>query len=296
MKLIFIHGRAQGGYNPKDLKKLWIETLKQGLAYHRLELPADLQVEFPFYGDRLDELVAAAKKAKPKSAQATRSNEVAIEDQEELAFVQDYLTEIVAQADLSRAEQHELMLDLKKTRGFFNWQVVQKILEALDKKGIGGNWVIKNVTRDVFAYLTIPAIKTEINQIVKEKFDQTPCVVVGHSLGSIVSYLILKENPQYPVKKLITVGSPLGVKSVQKFLGHPLVMPSCIQSKEWFNAYDERDFVALFPLDKEYFNVQPPIMNKRDINNQTDNRHGIDGYLNDPIIAKTIYDALISIG
>lgn len=295
MKLIFIHGRAQGGYNPEDLKELWTKSLKQGLAYHKLELPAGLQIEFPFYGDRLDELVAAAKKAKTKPAQATRGNEAAFEDQEELEFIQDYLTEMVAQADLSRAEQHELMLDLKKTRGFFNWQAVQNILETLDKKGIGGNWVIKNVTRDVFAYLTIPAIKAEINQIVKEKFDQTPCVVVGHSLGSIVSYLILKENPQYPVKKLITVGSPLGVKSVQKFLGRPLVMPACIQSKEWFNAYDERDFVALFPLDKEYFNIQPPITNLQEINNQTSNRHGIDGYLNDPIIAKTIYDALISI-
>ena len=295
MKLIFIHGRAQGGYDPEALKKLWTETLEQGLAYNKLKLPEGLQIEFPYYGDRLDELVAAAKKAKSKSAQPTRSNETAIEDQEELEFLQDYLIEIVEQAELSRADQQALMNKLKKERGILNWEVIQNILETLDKKGIGGNWVIKTVTRDVFAYLTTPSIKTEINGIVQAKFDQTPCVVVGHSLGSIVSYLILKENPQYSVKKLITVGSPLGVKSVQKFLGRPLLMPACIQSREWFNAYDERDFVALFPLDKEYFNIQPPIINLREINNQTPNRHGIDGYLNDPIVAKTIYDALNSI-
>lgn len=295
MKLIFIHGRAQGGYDPEALKKLWTETLEQGLVYNQLKLPEGLQIEFPYYGDRLDEMVAEAKKAKPKPTQATRSNADTLEDQDELAFLQDYLIEIVGKADLSRGDQQELMNKLKKERGILNWEIVQNILEDLDKKGIGGNWVIKTVTRDVFAYLTIPSIKTEINEIVQKKFDQTPCVVVGHSMGSIVSYLILRDNPQYSVKKLITVGSPLGVKSVQKFLGRPLVMPACIQSREWFNAYDERDFVALFPLDKEYFNIQPPITNLREINNQTKNRHGIDGYLNDPIVAKTIYDALISI-
>lgn len=295
MKLIFIHGRAQGGYDPEALKKLWTETLEQGLAYNQLKLPEGLQIEFPYYGDRLDEMVAEAKKAKPKPTQATRSSADTLEDQDELAFLQDYLIEIVGKADLSRGDQQELMNKLKKERGILNWEIVQNILEDLDKKGIGGNWVIKTVTRDVFAYLTIPSIKTEINEIVQKKFDQTPCVVVGHSMGSIVSYLILRDNPQYSVKKLITVGSPLGVKSVQKFLGRPLVMPACIQSREWFNAYDERDFVALFPLDKEYFNIQPPITNLREINNQTKNRHGIDGYINDPIVAKTIYDALISI-
>lgn len=295
MKLIFIHGRAQGGYDPNELKKLWTKTLEKGLEANGLKLPKDLQVEFPFYGDRLDALVAEAKKPKPAPTQATRSNEAVLEETEELEFIRDYLTEIIEQADLPRAEQHQLMVDLQKKRGILNWAIVQHVLEILDHKGIGGNWVIKAVTPDVFAYLTVKTIKEEINNMVKEKFDQTPCVVVGHSLGSVLSYLILKENPQYPVKKLITLGSPLGVKAVQKLLEKPLIMPACIQSKEWFNAYDERDFVALFPLDKEYFNIQPPIINKRDIHNQTKNRHGIDGYLNDPIVAKTIYDALTAL-
>jgi hypothetical protein len=111
-------------------------------------------------------------------------------------------------------------------------------------------------------------------------------------LGSIVSYLVLKNNPHFKVKKYITVGSPLGSVSVNKYLELPLEMPQCIQNG-WFNAYDERDVVALNPLDNRYFDINPSIENKNDVNNHTDNRHGIVGYLNDAVIAKKIYDSLM---
>jgi hypothetical protein len=56
----------------------------------------------------------------------------------------------------------------------------------------------------------------------------------------------------------------------------------------WFNAYDDRDVVALLPLDGQTFNVTPPIENKGDVRNFTDNRHGIEGYLVDPVVAQQV--------
>lgn len=53
----------------------------------------------------------------------------------------------------------------------------------------------------------------------------------------------------------------------------------------WLNGYDERDVVALFPLDADNFDVTPAIENINDLRNQTDNRHGISGYLDKPGIA-----------
>jgi len=52
--------------------------------------------------------------------------------------------------------------------------------------------------------------------------------------------------------------------------------------------------VALNPLDSLNFPVAPPseIENKGDLKNKTSNNHGIVGYLNDAVVAKTIYDAL----
>ena len=50
--------------------------------------------------------------------------------------------------------------------------------------------------------------------------------------------------------------------------------------------------VALHPLDTATFNITPSIENKTDVDNQTDNRHGIAGYLDDATVAKRIRDAL----
>ncbi|MGZ4895289.1 MAG: hypothetical protein ACXVJ0_02545, partial [Candidatus Angelobacter sp.] len=74
----------------------------------------------------------------------------------------------------------------------------------------------------------------------------------------------------------------------------PIRCPEC--ASEWFNAMDERDVVALYPLDPNCFPldpINPAIENKRDVRNNTTNRHGIGGYLNDKEVAKRIYDALV---
>lgn len=111
-------------------------------------------------------------------------------------------------------------------------------------------------------------------------------------MGSIVSYIVLNKNPDYNVKKYITVGSPLGLKSIEKYLGASKRMPECIKNG-WYNAFDERDFVALKPLDKIHFNIRPAIENYDKVLNFTDNKHGIAGYLEDKIVAERIYQGLI---
>ena len=67
-------------------------------------------------------------------------------------------------------------------------------------------------------------------------------------------------------------------------------MPSA--TKSWYNALDEGDFIALYPLDAQHFPITPPIKNKTDINNTTNNQHGIIGYLPDPEVATAIYEGL----
>jgi pimeloyl-ACP methyl ester carboxylesterase len=39
-------------------------------------------------------------------------------------------------------------------------------------------------------------------------------VVVGHSLGSVVAYEALCAHPEWPVRTLVTLGSPLGLRLV----------------------------------------------------------------------------------
>jgi len=50
--------------------------------------------------------------------------------------------------------------------------------------------------------------------------------------------------------------------------------------------------VALYPLDAANFPVSPAVTNDNQVNNHTDNRHSVDGYLDSPIVARWILDAL----
>ena len=69
--------------------------------------------------------------------------------------------------------------------------------------------------------------------------------------------------------------------------------PECVDS--WFNAFDTRDIVPLYPLDPRNFPLDPElpaVENYADVRNKTDNRHGIAGYLDDKEVARRIYDVL----
>jgi hypothetical protein len=57
MRLLLVHGRSQGGKDPTTLKAQWLEALTKGLSKSGLQMPPDVQVDFPFYGDRLDEFI-----------------------------------------------------------------------------------------------------------------------------------------------------------------------------------------------------------------------------------------------
>ncbi len=55
MRLLLVHGRSQQHQDPVKLKADWLAALDKGLQKSGLSLPADVAVDFPFYGDKLDE-------------------------------------------------------------------------------------------------------------------------------------------------------------------------------------------------------------------------------------------------
>lgn len=288
MKLIFVHGRAQEDFEEVALKQTWIESFEKGLNKSGLTLPNDVTIEFPYYGKMLKQLVDEALKPM-ESNNVTRSGFKPTVS-EEIQFFESFLGEIALNSDLPESQKKEILKLSEQERGPLNWEFVHKIVSCLDTKGYFATTLLKKFTLDVFLYLNIHEIKKQINQKVECVFDDEPCVVVGHSLGSIISYMVLSNNPNLQVKKLITLGSPLGMNSLRTHL-EPKRMPPCVKNG-WYNAYDERDFIALKPLNNVNFNSNPEIINSNHVDNFTDNRHGIVGYLEDGEVAKEIYNAL----
>ena len=156
----------------------------------------------------------------------------------------------------------------------------------MDKHAGGVNqFTLERFTRDVFLYTRRSLVQETIDKIVADELTEEPTIVVGHSLGSVVAYSVLRYDERHlDVPLFVTVGSPLGVRTIRNRF-RPLKRP---EVGHWFNAFDDRDVVSLYPLDGENFGVEPAIENYDDVNNHTDNRHGIVGYLDDKTVAGRI--------
>lgn len=286
MKLVMVHGRGQAGKDPATLKKEWTDALGYGLLRATRSLPAGTVVEFPFYGDELERLVQLTNTPLgiDASAKGTQSDA-------EKGLRGEILEDLAAAMGVTREDIEREYAGQPLAKGPENWEWVQAVLRAVDRVPGVNSSAIDTFTRDVYVYLTYPGVRARIDRIVDDAIGTVPCVVLAHSLGTIVAYnVLLKRGASPAVARFVTVGSPLGVRAIKRHLETPLRSPACVG--HWFNAYDERDVVALVALDARGFDVAPPIENKGDVLNFTDNRHGIVGYLADPVVAGRIVELL----
>jgi len=293
-KLVFIHGRAQQNKDAAALKKEWIAAFREGLERNGLDLPIpETDIRFPYYGDTLYQL---AQGEDPATAAAVVVKGTGPADDAERKFMQDVLNEIAEKAGIDEDEIAKEMPAEVVEKGPLNWGWVQGVLKVIDRRvPFGSSASVALFTKDVYQYLTNKVISKKIDDGIVQAFQPNePTVVVSHSLGTVVAYSIVRRETKprnWKISNFITVGSPLGVTKIRQSLA-PIRYPDPMG--DWFNAFDERDVVALYALQKPHFDVSPSkITNKSNVRNQTENRHGISGYLNDPEVAKRIYDAIV---
>jgi hypothetical protein len=299
-ELVLVHGRSQEGKDAKALKAEWLDALDEGLCKSGLRLPIpEESVRLPFYGDTLYEL----SQGMPADAAAdviVRGDAQEV-DREELRFTRAVMQEIAKKSGIAEEQIAAAVGQDVVARGPQNWEWFQGILRVIDRfVPFGSGSSVALFTRDVYQYLKNSAIREHIEKGVREAFsDQVETVVVSHSLGTVVAYNLLRREGHLRNWKLplfVTLGSPLAINEIRKTLRSfaPTRCPECASA--WFNAMDQRDVVALYPLDTQCFPLnplQPAIENKTDVRNRTRNRHGIAGYLDDKDVAKRIYDALV---
>ena len=287
LQLVFVHGRSQQGRSSDEIKAEWLGALQKGAEAIGRVLPIDLDVAVPFYGDKLDEF-ARAFEIPLTSDIHTRGDET---QDEFLEFQADLAEQVRVRAGVTDAEIDMEYGDNPRQRGPQNWEWVQAILRALDKhSSVASRVTLETFTRDVFLYTRRQGVRDEIDGIVGGALTEQPTIVVAHSLGSVVAYNVLRtdrRNLQVPL--YLTVGCPLGVRAVRDQL-RPLKFPAHV--KAWYNALDPRDVVALYPLDSQNFPITPAVENYAKVQNHTDNRHGIVGYLDNAEIVGHILGSL----
>lgn len=291
MRVLLIHGRGQADKDPVALEKQWVDTLESGFEAAGRPWPTDVEFDFPYYGDVLDELVERANLRDPddvaaKGAGAQREYET---------FMQQVLTEMQeTHPDLSEAAiRAAYPAEDIGTKGPQNWGWVRAIARFVDDRWAGAaSFTIESFLRDVHMYVNIRQVTKRVDDIVVERLTTEPTLVIGHSLGSVVGYNVLKNrSPDVNIIGYLTVGSPLGLRSISSRLGVPAQVAA---PGRWFNAFDPRDIVALNPLDATHFSTNPAIENHAQVSNVTSSRHGIVGYLNDARVAEWVADVMAS--
>jgi hypothetical protein len=288
MRILFIHGRAQQGREQEILGKEWKDALIQSFTNAKIDVP-HFDFDFPYYGDELvrlqgqfqEQISSGAFKMKGKIGNPVE------------AFERELLLELGDNAKIDLAEAAREFGPEIVEKGVANHKLPLYIIRYLDKYWRGaGNYSISKVTRDVAAYLIVPSIRRTINNIVREKLTGEPTIVIAHSLGSVIAYDILRELPaeKSKIRSVITLGSPLGVQAIKRQLDGSPTGPECLIGN-WLNLRDNLDLVALNALDGVNFNVSPPIENI-DIENSSDDHHGISGYLSNIEVARFILKEL----
>ncbi len=119
--------------------------------------------------------------------------------------------------------------------------------------------------QQVRRYMTDPEVRRTVQERVAAEVGEDTCVVVGHSLGSVVAYEALCAHPQWPVQALVTLGSPLGIRNLifDRLIPAPVAgdsgglagaWPGGVRS--WVNVADAGDVVALVKDLRPLFGVR----------------------------------------
>ncbi|MGH3778647.1 MAG: hypothetical protein ACRDRR_23390 [Pseudonocardiaceae bacterium] len=147
---------------------------------------------------------------------------------------------------------------------------VQAALRALSGSrffaAVGQRALLGNL-RQVRDYLHQPEVRQEARRRVAGAVDKDTRVLVGHSLGSVVAYEALCANPDWPVRMLVTLGSPLGIANLIFDRLQPTPWLASAAGRDprgrwpgkeriWNNIADEADVVAMVKDLRPLFGAQ----------------------------------------
>lgn len=288
MRLVFVHGINQQGRSAALLRDMWVADLERGIG--RSGALAGVEVVQPFYGDLLHDLAGSR-------GETGMEEGIEAADPDAAAFLEAALAEQAEDMGATEAEIAEAVAAEPGSieEGIFPMDrrinALVGLLERLSP--LRGNLALR-VLGQAHAYLKRPAVGAAVDAVVRPALEAPgPMIVVAHSLGTVVTYRLLRalaaQGQPADVPLYVTLGSPLTLAAVQGALGGPFVVPAGVA--KWINARDPDDFIS---LDR---GLAPPVFaagieNIGDLDNRGADAHAIPGYLACRSVARRVGDAL----
>jgi hypothetical protein len=317
--LVLLHGRSQhlpralrGEQGRVDahveaLKRSWLAGLTKGLALANRPPVAERDVYFPFYGNRIADLVDE------RTARGLQAPELELDTEGAIGTRDEMILQAAAELGFDPAVELQYTdpaLAKDVTAEEINWSaglrlpVVRAALQFIARKTGTAEFVIEEHLSDVAYYLADAEIRRSVLGIAQATLTEArrqhdSIVVVSHSLGTVVAYdLLATADTARPVTFLLTAGSPLGLPAVQRHLvggargtvpGLPTIDTDV--NPRWLNAYDVSDVVALIHPLRDCFRGGRESIRDVVTHNPT-GPHSISDYLSDPDVAVAVATAL----
>ncbi|MFJ2598161.1 trypsin-like serine peptidase [Streptomyces erythrochromogenes] len=281
--LVFLHGRSQQGKDPEVLRRGWTGGLNHGLTRAGLRTVDPEHVWFPYYGDRIVEVIGQheALPASYADAPAVAALE-AFAARSEQGTYEQLVMEAAVLAGMppngQEAAENIGSTIVGSLQGALGWLAAKTDVDAL---------AIATVFRDVDAYLSDQTVREAVLDRVSEEIPhEGELVLVTHSLGTVVGMDLVANRlpPSMKVTLLVTAGSPLGMNAVTSRLIPPGThRPRVV--REWVNAWCPTDAVAIgCPLEP----VWGKLTEEHAVVNASDRAHSIEEYLAHPEVATAI--------
>lgn len=299
VNVLLVHGRSRPLFGQQRTREQWLVALHSGFDAADLPMPVrDEDIQLPWYGDSLTQLVGGAPRA-----EAERVSLRGDMPSDERAFVMDVVTQVARDYDFTPEQLREVAAedssDAVAPRD--GWGYVRNVLGAVDRfvPGMNGS-TVAFVARECFGYVTDSRLRQTIDDgVARVGRPEEPTIVVGHSLGAVIAYHVLRANAQtrgWRVPLLLTLGAPLTWHALARAMGRLETRRMPTQVMRWVNARDPLDAVAVGgPVIGPFLPKGaglPDVTEDTSIENPSDGRHAIEYYLADPAVARHITAAL----
>jgi hypothetical protein len=279
-QLLGVHGIGQEQLGRHQILERWTPALADGLERAAGRSVRRPDLDLAFYGHLFFPVPPEGKGAPPPLDPTM----LADLDDEEIAELTEAVAEFVAPADLAAADAGYAEVD--KALGQLPVRVLN-LIGAVERRFPPASGVLcLGTLRQVRRYLHDPQLKAEVDKITAGAAAGAT-VVIGHSLGSVVAYELLRQHPGHSVKLLLTIGSPLGLRMVRSRLQAGELGPV-----HWVNVRALNDPVTAAGALNQWY---PGVTESQPVKNGKDS-HAASHYLGKKAVGMAVLEAFPELG
>ena len=222
--VVGVHGIGQQQAGRLQILDAWRPALGDGVERAVGRTGPTLELDLAYYADLYAGIAAVKGVA-----------DVAVDD-DMVEFFKEIERDVVTEEPPAELKKGEVPAPAGRLAGWLD-----------HKFGLGAHLLFFGDLVQVRRYQREDALATQVRCRVREAIGSETRVLVGHSLGSVVAYEYLCLEAHHKVESLVTLGSPLSLRSVQDRLrtkgadGRP-ASPHGV--KRWVNVRDMNDPVA----------------------------------------------------